>query len=88
MHTFRLGEAHRAADEPLGPGPQIDVLALDLLRVLLTHLILLGIEMPLVGPPGVGVKLRDAKQFQHCWSFRKRSSFRRLNTYANTFPVC
>src|SRR4051794_9013678 len=60
MHALRLGEAQRAADEPLDPGPQIDVFALDLLRVLLAHLMLLGSEMPLVGPPAVGVKLRDA----------------------------
>ena len=38
--------------------------ALDFLRVLLTHLMLLSIEMPLVGPPAVGVKLRDAKRCQ------------------------
>src|SRR5438067_12845926 len=29
MHALRLGEAQRAADEPLDPGPQIDVFALD-----------------------------------------------------------
>ena len=64
VHALRLGEAQRAADEPLDPGPQIDVFALDFLRVLLAHLMLLGIEMPLVGSPAVGVKLRDAKRCQ------------------------
>src|SRR5262249_48329929 len=39
-------------------------LALDLLRVLLAHLMLLGIEMPLVSPPPIGIKLRDAKRCQ------------------------
>jgi len=48
VHALRLREAQRAADEPLDPGPQIDVFALDFLRVLLAHLMLLGIEMPLV----------------------------------------
>ena len=34
------------ADEALDPGPQMAVCALDLLRVLLAHLRLLGIAMP------------------------------------------
>jgi hypothetical protein len=62
--VLRLGEAQRAADQPLDPGPQIDMFALDLLRVLLAHLMLLGIEMPLVGPPAVRVELCDAKGCQ------------------------
>jgi len=45
-HVLRLGEAQRAAAEALDPGPQIAVCALDLLRVLLAHLRLLGIAMP------------------------------------------
>jgi len=62
VYTLCLGEAQRATDQPLDPGPEIDVFALDFLRVLLADLMLLGIEMPLVGPPTVGVKLRDAKR--------------------------
>src|SRR6266853_3979138 len=65
VHALRLGEAQRAADEPFNPRPQIDVFALDFLRVLLAHLMLLSIQMPLVGPPAVGVKLRDTKRCQH-----------------------
>ena len=38
--------------------------ALDFLRVLLAHLMLLGIQMPRVGPSAVGGKLRDAKRCQ------------------------
>src|SRR5215471_7113774 len=38
--------------------------ALDFLGVLLPHVMLLGIEMPLVGPPPVRVKLRDAEGLQ------------------------
>src|SRR5712692_3996874 len=64
VHALRLGEAQRAADEPFNPRPQIDVFALDFLRVLLAHLMLLSIQMPLVGPPAVGVKLRDTKRCQ------------------------
>ena len=62
VHALRLGEAQRTADEPLNPRPQIDVFALDFLRVLLAYLMLLSIQMPLVGPPAVGVKLRDTKR--------------------------
>jgi hypothetical protein len=38
VHALRLGEAQRAADESLDPGPQIDRLALAFLRVLLPYL--------------------------------------------------
>mgnify|MGYP003521035015 CR=1 FL=1 len=87
MHVLRLGEAQRAADQLLAPSPQIDVLALALLRVLLAHLMLLSIEMPLVGPPAVRVKLRDTKRLQQLLQSQETSSWRRPNTYANTLPV-
>jgi len=64
VHALRLGEAQGTADKPLDPGPRIYVFALDFLRVLLVHLMLLSIQMPLVGPPAVGVKLRDTKRCQ------------------------
>ena len=35
VHALCLGEAQRAEDESLDPGPQINMLALDFLRVLL-----------------------------------------------------
>ena len=47
VHVLRLGEAQRAAYEALDPSPQIDVFALNFLRVLLAYLMLLGIGMPL-----------------------------------------
>ena len=37
------------------------MLALDFLRVLLAYVMLLDIDMPLIGPPSVGVLLCDAK---------------------------
>jgi hypothetical protein len=37
------------------------VLALDFLRVLLAYVMLLGSEMPFIGPPAVGVILGDAE---------------------------
>jgi hypothetical protein len=64
VHLFRLGKAKGATHEPLNPGPEIDVLALDFLRVLLAHVVLLWVDMPLVGSPAVRVKLRDAKGLQ------------------------
>jgi hypothetical protein len=64
VHPFRLGKAQRATHEPLHPGPEIDVLALDFLRILLAQVVLLGIDMPLVGSPAIRVKLRDAKGLQ------------------------
>src|SRR5215470_18948434 len=64
VHLFRLGKAQRATHEPLHPGPEIEVLALDFLRVLLAYVMLFWIDMPLVGAPAVRVKLRDAKGLQ------------------------
>ena len=62
VHVLRFREANRAAYEPLDPRSQIDMFALDSPGVLLASLMLLGIEMALVSPPAVGVKLRDAKR--------------------------
>jgi len=64
VHLFRLRKAKGATHEPLNPGPEIDVLALDFLRIFLAYLMCLGIDMPLVGSPAVRVKLRDAKGLQ------------------------
>jgi hypothetical protein len=49
VHLFRLRKAKGATHEPLDPGPEIDVLALDFLRIFLAHVVFLGIDMPLVG---------------------------------------
>ena len=71
VHVFRLGEAQRATHEPLDPRPQINVFALDFLCVLLAYLMLLGIEMPLVSPPAVGIKTGDAKRGQERFELEK-----------------
>ena len=47
------------------------MLTLDFLGVLLAHWVLLGIEMPLVCAPPVGVKCRDAKRFQKGFELEK-----------------
>src|SRR5262245_23094866 len=61
VHAFRLGKAQHATHQPLDPGPEIDVLALDFLRVLLAYVMLRDIDMPLIGRPPVGGMLGDAK---------------------------
>ena len=63
---LRLGEAQCTTHESLDPGPQIDMFALDFLRVRLPHLMLLWIEMPLVGAPAIRVKPGDAKGLTGC----------------------
>jgi len=50
VHVFGLGKTDRPAHQPLDPRAQINVLALDLLRVCLPDRVLLGLQMPLVGP--------------------------------------
>ena len=64
VHGYRFGKAKRAAYEPLDPGPQIDVFALDGLRVLFTDDVRLGDDMPLIRPPAIGVKARDPKRLE------------------------
>src|SRR5215468_7499367 len=64
VHLFRLRKAKGATHEPLNPGPQIDVLALDFLRILLAYVMPLWVDMPLVGSPSIRVKLGDAEWLQ------------------------
>ena len=64
VHVFRLGKAERPAYQPLDPGPHIDVLAVDLLRMGFATRVRLCLPMPFVGPPAVGAIARDAKWLQ------------------------
>ena len=64
VHLFRLRKANGATHEPLNPGPEIDVLALNFLRVLLAYVMLLWVDMPLVGSPSIRVKPRDSKRLK------------------------
>jgi hypothetical protein len=61
VHWCRFGKTSRATHEPLDPGAQIEVFALDGLCVLFTDYVLRRGDMPFVGTPPVGVKARDAK---------------------------
>src|SRR5262249_56858396 len=71
VQALCLGEAQRTTHEPFDPGPQGDGFALDFLRVLLAHLLVLSIQRPLVGPPAVGGKLRDTKRCQELWELQE-----------------
>ena len=64
VHAFRLGKANRTTNQPLDPGPEIDVFALDLLHMFLANRVLLCVHMPLVSPPPICVKSCDAKGLQ------------------------
>jgi hypothetical protein len=56
VHGDRFRKANGTTDKPFNPGPQIEVLAFDFLRMLLPHVMLLWGEMPLVRPPSIGGK--------------------------------
>jgi hypothetical protein len=62
VHGDRFGKANGATYKPFNPGPQIDVLAFDFLRILLPHRVRLWVDMPLVRPPSIGVKPCDTKR--------------------------
>ena len=69
MHAFRLGKADRPTYQPLDPRAHVDVLALDLLGVCLPHCVLLGLQIPFVGPPTIGEITRDTKGLQQGFQF-------------------
>ena len=71
MHGRRFGKANRATHETLDPGPQIDMFALDFLRVLLAHMMLLWIDVSFVSPPSIGVKSCDTKWLAYGLSRQK-----------------
>ena len=87
MHGCRLGKANRAAYKPLDPSSQIDVLALDGLRVLFTDDMLLWDDMPLVRPPTISVKRVIPNGSSNSLSCKKTVSCRRPKMYANTAPL-
>ena len=61
VHGDRFRKANGTTYKPFHPGPQIDVLAFDFLRILLPNMMLLWGDMPLVRPPSIGVKPCDTK---------------------------
>ena len=71
VHVFGLGKTDRPADQPLDPRAQVNVLALDLLRMCLPHRVLLRLHMPFVGSPAVRALARDAKGLQQGLKLQK-----------------
>gem|GEM_PF-2293942 len=74
-HLGRAGKANRLTHEACDPGPQREVLALDLLRVALARLVRIRSEMTRVRAPRVRRILRNAKRFQQAFEFQKHLIF-------------
>ena len=60
VYRRRFRKTDRAPDEPLAPGPQGEVFALDFLRVLLAHVMLRWVDVPL-GSARVAKKLMQPR---------------------------
>ena len=71
VHRRRFGKTNRATHQAFDPGPQIDVLALDFLRVLFANGVLLWVDVPLVRSPSIRVKPRDPKRLQQRLQLQK-----------------
>jgi hypothetical protein len=71
VHRRRFGKANRATHKTLDPGPQVDVFALDFLRVLLANVMLFWVDMPLVRPLPIRVKPRNPKRLQQGLQLQK-----------------
>ena len=71
VHGCRFGEANGAAYESLDPRSQMNVFALDGLRVLFTDDVLLRGEMPLICPPSISVKAHDTKRLKQLFELQK-----------------
>ena len=61
VHGDRFRKANGTTYKPFHPGPQIDRLACDFLRLRLPHVRLRWGDMPLVRPPSIGGKPCDTK---------------------------
>ena len=64
VHRRRFGKTHRATHQAFDPGPPLEVLALDGLRMLFANGVLLWGDVPLVRSPSIRVKPRDPKRLQ------------------------
>jgi len=71
VHRYRFGKANGAPYKPFDPGPQVNMFALDFLRVLLAHLMLRWVDVPLVRAPSIGVKASNTKRFQQGLELQK-----------------
>jgi hypothetical protein len=71
VHGRRLGKAYCATDESFNPGPQVDVLAFDLLCMGFANRVLLRSDVSLVGPPPIRVKPCDPKRLEQRFELQK-----------------
>jgi hypothetical protein len=71
VYRRRFGKANGAPCEPLDPGLQVEVFALDFLRVLLANVRLLWGDVPLVRAPPIGVKAGNTKRLQQRLQLQK-----------------
>jgi hypothetical protein len=71
MPLNRFGEADCLTRQPLNPRTQSEMLALDLLRMALTRLVLIGIDMTGIRTPIVRVIAHDAKRLQQRFELQK-----------------
>ena len=71
VHGRRLGKADRATYEPFNPRSQIDMFALDSLRIGLAHFMLRGVNMALVGAPPIRVEAADPKRLKQLFELQK-----------------
>ena len=71
MHLNGFGEADRFAHEALDTSPQVQMLALTLLRMALANLVLIRIQVTLVSAPAIGEVARDAKGLQQCFQLKE-----------------
>jgi len=71
VHRCRFGKANGAQYKPFDPGPQVDVFALDFLRVLLAHVMLRWVDVPLVRAPSIRIKAGNTKRFQQSLELQK-----------------
>jgi hypothetical protein len=71
VHPRRFGKAKGATHEMLDAGPQLKVFARDCLHGLFSHLLLLGVEIPLVGTSSIGIEARETKRLQQSLPLQK-----------------
>ena len=87
MHRRCFGNTDHTAYETFDPRPQVDVFALNSLRMLLANLMMLGVNMPLVHTPSIRVKAVDAKGLQQRLQLQKDRSFVAQNIRQHGAPV-
>ena len=71
VHGRCFGKTNRPAYKAFDPRPQVDVFALNFLRMLFADFVLLGVDMTLIGAPAIGVKPCDAKRLQEGLQLQK-----------------